>query len=67
VVTLVVQQGATPYDLTMPTGNANIRYANALSVVGNTANSTTLIQVTGVYNYNDSATQYLINIGPEYT
>jgi hypothetical protein len=67
VVTLLIQQGATPYTVTMPTGNANIRYANSVSTVANTANSTTVITITGTYNYNvGGGNQYLINITPEY-
>jgi len=67
VVTLLIQQSATPYTITMPTGNANIRYANGVSTVANTANSTTIVTITGTYNYNVGGNQYLINISPEYT
>jgi hypothetical protein len=67
VVTLVIQQGATPYTVTMPTGNAQIRYANGNSTVPSVANSTVIMTVTGTYNYNTSADNYLINISPQYT
>jgi len=66
VVTLLIQQPATPWTVTMPTGNTNIRYANSSATVANTANSTTKITVTATYNYNVGANQYLINIDPEY-
>jgi hypothetical protein len=67
VVTLVIQQGVTPYTVTMPTGNAQIRYANGNSTVPSVANSTVIMTVTGTYNYNTSADNYLINISPVYT
>jgi hypothetical protein len=66
VVTLLIQQGATPYTVTMPTGNANIKYANSTATVANTANATTKITITGTYNYNVAGNQYLISIDPEY-
>ena len=66
-VTLVIHQGATPYTVTMPTGNTNIRYAANVSSVGNTANSTTMISITGVYNYNSAANMYLITVSPEFS
>jgi len=65
-VTLVIQQGATPYTVTMPTGNANIRYAGGVSTLAGTANTTTMISITGVYNYTTSNNQYLITISPEF-
>jgi hypothetical protein len=67
VVTLVIQQGATPYTVTMPTGNTQIRYANGNSTVPSVANSTVVMTVTGTYNYNLTSNQYLINIDPVYT
>jgi hypothetical protein len=65
-VTLIIQQGATPYTFTLPTGNAAIRYAGNVSTVGATANSTTMVSITGVYNYNTSADNYLITVSPEF-
>jgi len=64
-VTLIVQQGATPYTVTMPTGNAAIKYANAISTVGSTANSVTMISITSYYT--GSATGYLVTVSPEFT
>ena len=66
-VTLIIQQGATPYTVTMPTGNANIRYATGVSAVPSTANTTTMLSITGTYNYQTSANQYLITISPEFS
>jgi hypothetical protein len=66
-VTLVIHQGATPYTVTMPTGNAQIRYASGISTVGATANTTSMISITGTYNYQTSANQYLITISPEFS
>ena len=67
VVTLIFQQGATPYNITLPTGNAQIRYANGVSSVTGVANTTVMVDVVGVYNYNTSATNYLIEIKPTYS
>ena len=66
-VTLIIQQGATPYTVTMPTGNTQIRYAGGNSTVANTANATTTIRVTGVYDYNAAANEYLVTISPEFS
>jgi hypothetical protein len=66
-VTLIIQQGATPYAVTMPTGNTQIRYAGGISAVSSTANTTTMISITGTYNYQTSANQYLVTISPEFS
>ena len=66
-VTVIIQQGATPYTVTMPTGNANIRYATGVSTVTSTANTTVMLSITGTYNYQTSANQYLITISPEFS
>ena len=66
-VTLIIQQGATPYTVTMPTGNTAIRYAGGINVVNNTANTTTMISVTGVYDYTAGANEYLVTISPEFS
>ena len=66
-VTLIIQQGATPYAVTMPTGNTQIRYASGISTVGATANTTTMISVTAVYDYGAAATEYLVTISPEFS
>jgi hypothetical protein len=65
-VTLIIQQGATPYTVTMPTGTG-YKYAGGVTIVGATANATTMISITGTYNYNISATEYLITISPEFS
>jgi hypothetical protein len=66
-VTLIIQQGATPYTVTMPVGNANIRYAGSVSTVVATANTTSMISITGVYNYAVGANQYLVTISPGFS
>ena len=66
-VTLIIQQGATPYTVTMPTGNTAIRYAGGVTTVGATANTTTMISVTGVYDYTAGANEYLVTISPEFS
>ena len=62
-VTLIIEQGATPYTVTMPTGNAAIRYAGNVTTVSNVANSTTMIAVTA-YRTAANATGYLTTISP---
>jgi len=62
-VTLIIEQGATPYTVTMPTGNAAIRYASNVTTVANTANSTTMIAITA-YRTAANATGYLTTISP---
>jgi hypothetical protein len=65
-VTLIIQQGATPYTFALPTGNTAIRYAGNVSTVPSAANSTVMLSVTGVFNYNTSANNYLITVSPEF-
>ena len=65
-VTLIIEQGATPYTVTMPTGNAAIRYANGVSTVTATANSTTMIAITA-YRTVANAASYLTTISPAFT
>jgi hypothetical protein len=62
-VTLIIEQGATPYTVTMPTGNAAIKYAGNVTTVANTANSTTMIAITA-YRTAANATGYLTTISP---
>ena len=64
-VTLIVKQGATPYTVTMPTGNAAIKYASGNSTVGSTANAVTMISITGS-NVGGSAL-YMVTVSPEFT
>jgi len=64
-VTLIVQQGATPYSITMPTG-AEYKYAGNVRTVGNTANSVTMISTTGTKNVSGDTDLYLITISPEF-
>jgi hypothetical protein len=66
-VTLIFQQGATPYNITLPSGNTQIRYANGVSTVTGVANTTVMIDVVGVYNYNTSAPNYLITVNPAFS
>ena len=64
-VTVVVQQGSpVAYTVTMPTGNASIKYAGNITTVGNTANSVTMFNVTAA-NVGGSAL-YLVTISPEF-
>lgn len=64
-VTLIIQQGATPYTVTMPTGNASIKYAGNTSVIGNTANSVTMVSVTAFRSSANTAI-YLATVSPEF-
>jgi hypothetical protein len=64
-LTWIVEQGATPYTITMPTGNTQIKYAGGTSTVGATANTTTMISVSA---YDKSGTTaYLVTISPEFS
>ena len=63
-VTLIVAQTATPYTITMPTGNAQIKYAGGTSTVANTANAVTLITTSAV-SIAGTAT-YLVTISSEF-
>ena len=63
-VTLVIKQGATPYTITMPTGNAAIKYAGNITSVGTTANSVTMASISAA-NVSGSAL-YLITVSPEF-
>jgi hypothetical protein len=65
-VTLIIEQGATPYTVTMPTGNAEIRYASGNSTVPVTANSTTTISIQA-YRSAANATAYITTISPAAT
>ena len=65
-VTLIIEQGATPYTVTMPTGNSAIRYANGVSTVTATANTTTMIAITA-YRTSANATGYLTTISPAFS
>ena len=65
-VTLIIVQGATPYTVTMPSGTG-YKYAGGVNLVSSTANTTTMISITGTYNYNISANEYLITISPEFS
>lgn len=63
-VTLIIKQGATPYTVTMPTGNAAIKYAGNVSAVGATANAVTMVSITGA-NISGTVT-YMVTVSPEF-
>jgi hypothetical protein len=63
-VTLMIRQGATPYTVTMPTGNASIKYAGNVSTIGSTANSVSMVSITGA-NIGGAA-MYLVTVSPEF-
>jgi hypothetical protein len=65
-VTLIIEQGATPYTVTMPTGNSAIKYANGVSTVTATANTTTMIAITA-FRTSANATGYLTTISPAFS
>jgi len=62
-LTIIVEQGATPYYITLPTGAA-YKYAGNVSTVGATANSVTMISVTAA-NVSGTVT-YLTTVSPEF-
>jgi hypothetical protein len=63
-VTLLIRQGATPYTVTMPTGNASIKYAGNVSTIGSTANSVSMVSITGANIA--GAAMYLVTVSPEF-
>jgi hypothetical protein len=65
-VTLIIEQGATPYTVTMPTGNTAIRYAGGVNTVTSTANTTTMIAITA-FRTAANATGYLTTISPAFS
>jgi hypothetical protein len=71
-VRVIFNQGATGnFGVTMPTGNAAIKYANGVSTIGVTANSVTLVDIQAVNLTGNAstagATTYLVNISPAYS
>jgi len=62
-LTIIVEQGATPYTITLPTGAA-YKYAGNVSTVGATANAVTMISVTAA-NVSGTVT-YLTTVSPEF-
>jgi hypothetical protein len=63
-VTLVIEQGATPYTITLPTASATIKYAAGISTIPATANAVIMLTSTAA-NINGSTT-YLTTISPEF-
>jgi hypothetical protein len=64
-MTWIIQQGATPYAVTLPTGNAAVKYAGGASTVGTTANSVTMCSITAYDN--GGTTNYLVTVSPEFS
>ena len=65
--TLIVEQGSTPYSVTMPTGSAIYKYAGNVTTVGTTANAVTMISISACRSsYAAGQTLYLISISPEF-
>ena len=64
-VTLIIQQGATPYTVTMPTGNASIKYSGNVTAVGTTANSVTLVSISAIRSAANAAL-YLTTVSQEF-
>ena len=65
--TLIIDQGSTPYGITMPTGNTAIKYAGNVTTVGATANATTMISISAVRSAYGTPPLYLVSISPEFT
>jgi hypothetical protein len=62
-LTIIVEQGSTPYTVTLPTGST-YKYAGNVSTVGATANAVTMISVTAA-NVRGTVT-YLTTVSPEF-
>jgi len=65
-VTLIIEQGSTPYTVTLPTGNTSIKYANGVSTVTSTANTTTMIAITA-FRTSANTASYLTTISPAFS
>ena len=66
-VTLIIQQGATPYTVTLPsTANAQIKYSGGSSVVGATANAVTLVSISAIRNRGNTGNVYLTAVSTEF-
>jgi len=64
-VDVIVKQGATPYTVTLPTGNASIKYLSGTSNIAATANATSIINVKAA-NIGGAAL-YLVSVSGEYS
>ena len=64
-VTMILRQDSTGRTVTMPSGSG-FRYAGGVNVVGTTANSVTMISVTGITDAAGTGIEYLITISPEF-
>jgi hypothetical protein len=62
-LTIIIEQGSTPYTVTLPTGST-YKYAGNISTVGATANAVTMISVTAA-NVRGVVT-YLTTVSPEF-
>jgi hypothetical protein len=62
-LTIIVEQGATPYTITLPTG-ATYKYASGNSTVGSTANAVTIVTVVAA-NVSGTTT-YMTTVSPEF-
>jgi hypothetical protein len=62
-LTIIVEQGATPYTVTLPTGAA-FKYAGGNSTVGTTANAVTIVTVVAA-NVSGTTT-YMTTVSPEF-
>ena len=66
-VTLIIQQGATPYTVTLPsTANTQIKYSNGSSAVGGTANAVTLVSISAIRNRGNTGNVYLTAVSTEF-
>jgi hypothetical protein len=67
-VTIIFNQGATGgYGVTFPSGSTYKYASGTNSLAATTANSVTMISITGTYDSVSAADQYLITISPEFT
>jgi hypothetical protein len=65
-VTVILNQGQTGgYSVTLPATGGIYKYAGGSNTVSTTtANTVTMVSVTGYYNTADSQTEYLITVSP---
>ena len=65
-VTLVIQQSDPVYDIALPSGNVNIKYAYGTNSLSMAANTTSTVVITAVFNNTTGNTQYLVDQSVNY-
>ena len=67
-VTVILNQGTTGgYAITLPATGGNVKYAGGINTIAaTTANTVTMLSITGYWNLADSQTEYLVTVSPAF-